>query len=65
MPWVGLQCVIVAFPVHTHLLFKQFLNITKAHFVSIHVVISMLSNLCLIVFSSLSLKLNFGKQIRN
>ena len=22
MPWVGLQCVIVVFPDHTHLLFK-------------------------------------------
>ena len=22
MPWVGLQCVIVAFPDHTHLRFK-------------------------------------------
>ena len=23
MPWVGLQCVIVVFPDHTHLLFKE------------------------------------------
>ena len=28
VPWVGLQCVIVAFPVHTHLLFKS-VNLNK------------------------------------
>ena len=26
-PWVGLQCVDVVFPDHTHLLFKKNLNI--------------------------------------
>ena len=30
VPWVGLQCVIVAFPAHTHLLFGLLQKFTSA-----------------------------------
>ena len=36
MPWVGLRCVIVVFPDHTHL---HFVNIFQLFFISFYIVI--------------------------
>ena len=36
MVWVGLLCVIVFFPDHTHLLFSGMISIMKLHFACKH-----------------------------
>ena len=43
--WVGLQCVIVAFPGHTYLLFEVYYTRTLSYFIYLSIVIITLSHL--------------------